>query len=69
MEHEKEVVLLIKKVLEVSPIREYNLNGPDYCQCPFCYEESHIDADMSDIKHELDCAHLIAKSLNTNIPQ
>jgi hypothetical protein len=65
-----EVELLVEKVLEVELNFYDNPNGGYEYTCPFCGAIKIIggreaEPTMNTIKHELDCAYLIAKSLNT----
>lgn len=65
-DQEQDILRLIDKVLDVAPKFHYNPNGADTSSCPFCY--NHVNgeyADMNDIKHEQNCAYLLAKDLNT----
>lgn len=65
-----ETKLLIEKVLNVG-LRFYdNPNGGYEYTCPFCRNYVSIRGGekaptMKTFNHELDCAYLIAKSLNT----
>lgn len=66
-DREKEIQILCASIVNTSPNRYYNSNGPDGSSCPFCYEGGHIEAEMEDITHSTDCAYLIAKDLSTNL--
>lgn len=72
-EREFEVQKLCNAVLSVCPEFYDNPNGAYETTCPFCYVKEHrggkensIWASMSELRHELDCAYLIAKDLSTN---
>lgn len=68
-EREKELQELCEQVLNASPERYYNPNGADETTCPFCYGvdySNHCSADISDIKHDINCAYNIALGLSTN---
>jgi hypothetical protein len=65
-QREKDIQELCKQVLDASPNIQYAHNG-DWTQCPFC--SVNIDweeEEMSNLKHDSDCAYLIAKDLSTN---
>lgn len=65
---EADIQELCKQVLTMSPDLEYDSqNDEEYCYCPFCYIKSINWVKMSEMKHELDCAYLIAKDLSTNM--
>ena len=69
---ENEVNLLVKKVLEVELSFYDNPNGGYEYTCPFCGEYKSVGGGensptMGTLKHDLDCAYLIAKSLSTNL--
>ncbi len=63
-DREKDINQLCKAVLELAP-RNIGDSGTG-AECPFCFEEGNWDGDISDMKHDLDCAYLIAKDLSTN---
>lgn len=61
---EKILLELCEKVVELSPLYEYNSNDSDYTKCPFCKEwEYGNNGSMNTIKHDVDCGWLLA--LNT----
>lgn len=65
-----ETKLLIEKVLNVELSFYDNPNGGYEYTCPFCEKCESIGGrektpTMKTFKHKLDCAYLIAKSLNT----
>jgi len=64
MSRETDIQKLCKQVLEECyPNENYN-NGET--SCPFCAESTYKNnAGMQDIKHDADCAYLIAKDLST----
>ena len=64
-DREKDINQLCKAVLELAP-RNTGDSGTG-AECPFCFEEGNWDGDISDLKHDLDCAYLIAKDLSTNL--
>ena len=70
-QREVDVRKLCKAVLEVTPEFFDNPNGGYEHTCPFCGERIIVGGlyyhGMHDIKHENDCAWLIAKDLMTNI--
>ena len=67
MSRESDIKQLCKKVLEVAPEYDYNPNSYDATRCPFCSGfEYHDNGSMETIKHDQDCAYLIAKDLSTN---
>ena len=69
---EQDVVALAKAVLTMGAEHWDNPNGAYESTCPLCYAKVHrggqkeIWASMSEIKHEPNCAYLIAKDLLTN---
>ncbi len=63
-DREKDINQLCKAVLELAP-RNTGDSGTG-AECPFCFGEGNWDGDISDMKHDLDCAYLIAKDLSTN---
>jgi hypothetical protein len=68
-QREKELQELCLEVLNASPERYYNPNGADETTCPFCHAKDYstgCTADISDIKHETNCAYNIALGLSTN---
>ncbi len=69
MSREQDIQELIKQVLDISPEYTENHNIGDYWECPFCEEIScsylRTNCEMNDIKHDQNCAYLIAKDLNT----
>ena len=67
-QREVDVRKLCREVINTAPSVSYNGNGPDDSTCPFCYGRVYHDAGtMEEIKHDADCAYLIAKDLMTNI--
>lgn len=70
MTRDEEVKELCEAVVNVIGIWQSNTNGPDTRTCPFCYKsisDNEMNAEMSDIRHNRNCAYLIAKSLLTNL--
>ena len=72
-EREKDIQQLCKEVIEMSAIGYDNPNGAYETTCPFCFSREDRGgggvnnfATMSELKHDLDCAYLIAKDLSTN---
>jgi hypothetical protein len=62
-QRENDIQELCKQVLEECyPSQDYNRGS---ISCPFCGNESYGD-EMDDIKHDGNCAYLIAKDLSTN---
>lgn len=75
MSRESDIKQLFKKVLEVAPVCDYNPNSYDAARCPFCsgfeyiaisYPPLHNKRRMETIRHDQDCAYLIAKDLSAN---
>jgi len=73
-EREKDVQLLCKVILKAQPNGYDNPNGAYESSCPFCNAEIYrsgiedsIWATMEELKHEQNCAYLIAKDLSTNL--
>lgn len=69
-EREKEIQELCKQVLEIGPNFYDNPNGPYENTCPFCLEVAYgygnkIYISMKEIRHDHNCAYLIAKGLST----
>lgn len=67
-QREKDIQELCRQVLEMSPEFWDNPNGAYESNCPLCNGGGGKDyhADMSELKHESNCAYLIAKDLSTN---
>jgi hypothetical protein len=70
MTREDDINKLIDAVLEISAVFFDNPNGAYEVSCPFCggikYFGGNVSTPtMTDIKHDLNCAYLIAKDLNT----
>ncbi len=66
MSREKDIQELCKQVLDASLIPESGDCG--YTECPFCCGKGNWnDDEMHEIKHEGNCAYLIAKDLSTNL--
>ena len=66
MSREKDIQELCKQVLEnCYPNYDYDRGSH---QCPFCGNDrwGKDSSEMKNIKHESDCAYLIAKDLSTN---
>jgi hypothetical protein len=63
-QREKDIQKLCQVVLdfEVKSTGDYGMGG----ECPFCGRDCPWDACLQDIKHEFDCAYLIAKDLAAN---
>lgn len=67
-DREKDILRLCVSVLNTYPDVYYNPNGADESTCPFCYKKVYNDnGDMSEIKHDNNCAYLIAKDLSTGL--
>ncbi len=72
-DREKDILKLCNSVLDISTIFYDNPNGAYESTCPFCYATKyrgggqHYHVAISDVKHENDCAYLIAKDLSTNL--
>ena len=69
-QREKEIQALCKAVLESDTEFWDNPNGAYENSCPFCCAIEHRvgrnkHASISEIKHDGDCAYLIAKDLST----
>ena len=69
---EKDIQKLCKCVLNIEPNTYDNPNGCYETTCPFCnaYDsrgggKGSIWATMNELKHDIDCAYLIAKDLST----
>jgi hypothetical protein len=64
-QREKDIQELCRQVLEESyPEVDFDRNTT---RCCFCMAtECGDDLDMKDLKHEQNCAYLIAKDLSTN---
>jgi hypothetical protein len=64
---EADILELAFAVLSMSPDRFDNPNGGIETSCPFCDAEESLSVSisMADLKHETDCAYLIAKDLTT----
>lgn len=62
---EADIQKLVKAVLEMNPIHLDNQNGIFVCKCIICGK--FLNDGMHDIKHDLDCAYLIAKNLSTTL--
>ena len=70
-EREKQIQELCGKVKNANPNFFDNPNGGYENTCPFCYAMAYgssqsPEVDMDEIKHDTDCAYLIAKDLSTN---
>jgi len=61
MDREKDIQTICEQVLEVN--LEVNQNTW-YGTCPFCSSGGYVDY-MSEVKHDQNCAYLIAKDLLT----
>ncbi len=67
-DREKDVLTLVKGILNVNPTFNCNPNGADTYECPFCLKESYKKkSSLNDIEHSKDCIYLIAKDLSTNL--
>jgi len=65
-DREKDVLELCRQVISTIPNQYYNWHGADSSTCPFCYSKvEYIWDQLSGIKHEENCAYLIAKDLST----
>lgn len=65
-QREMEVQELCRQIINMSPKWDYTDNET---QCPLCYKvvKHNDNASMSEIKHDTNCAYLIAKDLTTNL--
>lgn len=73
-DREKDVQNICKQILEMSPEFWDNPNGGYEYTCPICLKTSYGGNPMKgkslhidDIKHDGECAYLIAKDLMTNL--
>lgn len=71
-QREADVRKLCRAIIATGTSFWDNPNGPYESSCPFCsgvikYGGNETTPTMSDIKHDADCAWLIAKDLMTNI--
>jgi len=71
MSRESDIQELCKKVLEIE--LDYNDDEYEYV-CPFCLEAIFVsysisNKPMEEIKHDTNCAYLIAKDLTTKRTQ
>ncbi len=73
-DREKDIIKLCDAVLNISTDFYDNPNGAYESTCMFCRKkvkkggnEGCIQASMDEIKHEPNCAYLIAKDLSTNL--
>ena len=64
MSRENDIQELCNKVLKVGLAPDWET---DEESCPFCSVRVHgvMDNDIKDLKHNRDCAYLIAKDLTT----
>ena len=59
---------ICQKVIDIGAIYEYNSNSYNATRCPFCTGfEYHDRGSMDTIKHDNDCAWLLAKDLSTGL--
>ena len=71
-QREKDIQELCKQVLNANTEFRDNPFGAYESTCPFCSVTEYrggtenYHADISEIKHEQNCAYLIAKDLSTN---
>tara|TARA_R110000868_G_scaffold109965_1_gene298480 strand:+ start:341 stop:550 length:210 start_codon:yes stop_codon:yes gene_type:complete len=66
-ERDKDIITVLKAVLDIQPSNNYSSNG-NWSTCPFCYNHVNYETDdIKDITHLLTCPYLIAKDLTTNI--
>ena len=67
--YEDDVKNIVAQILELQPEYWDNPNGGEEATCPFCRNKTYChwseDTSMEDINHDLGCAYLIAKDLNT----
>ena len=73
-QRESDILKLCEAVLTTSANYWDNPNGAYETTCPFCRVEEHrggghdsIFASMSELKHNPECAYLIAKDLSTGL--
>jgi len=67
-DRESDIINLCQQVLNATPATYCNPNGADDTTCPFCRKQVYYAyADMSDIKHDINCAYILAKDLSTNL--
>ena len=50
-------------IIETWKNFEYDPNGPDYCECIFCYNNDIGLEENEHIKHDLDCPVLVAMDI------
>ena len=62
---EKDIQTLCSAILDmcVQSTGDYGMGG----ECPFCLKGCRWDDSLSHIKHDPNCAYLIAKDLSTNL--
>lgn len=67
-QRENDIQELCKQVLETAPhySSSTGLTAKEN-SCPFCLEDGYWNEEMSDIKHDPNCAYLIAKDLSTGM--
>lgn len=71
MTREDDINTLINAVINIPSVIHYRPNHADESTCPFCHKTKYFagnqnEPDMSEIEHDVNCAYLIAKDLNTN---
>lgn len=67
-DREKDIQQLCRQALKAAPNVYHNSNGADISTCPFCRKEiEYAEYNISEIKHDRNCAYLIAKDLSTGI--
>lgn len=72
MTREDDIKAVCKAVIETNTTFFDNPNGPYENSCPFCSAKKYSGGekpyyDMDELKHDLDCAYVIAKDLMTNL--
>ena len=68
-QREKDIQELCKQILEMPSEFWDNPNGTYEFSCPFCSAIEYMvgfNMDISKLKHDNNCAYLIAKDLSTN---
>lgn len=63
-QREKDIQILCNQIVNMSVETYYNPGGANTSTCPLCYSRvEYAEADIKDIKHDLNCGYLIAKDL------
>jgi len=65
-QREKDIQKVCRQVLIATPNIYHNPNGVDQSTCPFCNRDvEYITYEISNIRHNVNCAYVIAKDLLT----